>query len=276
MPNPLPAAPGRTAALGSAGEVALVAARTGQCIFAVDISQNLRRLGVIPISQWYSELSEYSFPTVFVHLGAEERQALLENRPECPAGTALMSRLKSAVKAVPGSVFVATDFCAPTDSPRFRYGSGVFSAMAAWRLLASSAKVRQALGQGVERLVVRPTRRMDRTREFRLFFFQRQLKAMSQYNLDRHFSRLERRSEELWQLAQEFAKPIAGLLPTDTVVVDVYLTSNRKFIIVDLNQWGPPTDIKLLKAWDRNWEEPIGLRLISKPVKMKGDISVSF
>ena len=231
---------------------------------------------MIPVSQWYSELSEYSFPTVFVHLGVEERLALQENRPESPAGVALMGRLKSAVKAVPGSVFVATDICAPTDSPRFRYGSGVFSTMAAWRLLASSAKVRQALEQGVERLTVRPTRRMDRTREFRLFFFHRDLKAMSQYNLDRHFAGLDRRGEEIWQLAQDFARQIAGLLPTDNVVVDVYLTSGRKFIIVDLNDWGPPTDIKLLKAWDRNWDEKVGLRLISKPVKMKGDISVSF
>jgi hypothetical protein len=59
-------------------------------------------------------------------------------------------------------------------------------------------------------------------------------------------------------------------------VVDVYLCSDASLLIVDLNRWGEDTDPKLLKTWDRNWDETVGLKLIPPPVAMKGDVSVSF
>jgi len=62
----------------------------------------------------------------------------------------------------------------------------------------------------------------------------------------------------------------------DDLVVDVYFTSDDRVLIVDLNPWGDPTDPLLFKTWDRDWAEEAGIKLIPRPVKMKGEVSVSF
>ena len=232
---------------------------------------------MIRISDWYSRLGEYSFPTVFIALGTEDIQALLDGNSRAPAARPLLERLRHAIRSVPWSAFVGTDVCAPNDSPSYKYADGVFTVKGAWRLLSTSEKVRRALSEGkADRLIVRPNRRLNRRREFRMFFKDGQLKAVSQYNLDRHFVSLEERREEIWQRAQEFAAKVGPRLPVPTVVVDVYLTAGRQFMIIDLNSWGAPTDPKLLKSWERDWNEVAGLRLIPKPVKLKGDVKVSF
>ena len=229
------------------------------------------------ISDWYSSLGEFSFPTVFLRLGPADVQALVQGEMHGPAAEEMMRRLQRAIKSLPGFGFVGADSCAPTDSPHFRYGAGLFAGRSAWRLVTTSEKVRNAFQRGeTERLTVRPFRRMDRTREFRMFFFGRKLVAMSQYFLERHFHRLEKREDEIWTRGKDLATRIAPFLPQNTLVVDVYLCSDGEMLMVDANSWGGDTDPKLLKTWDRNWEEEVGLKLIPRPIKMKGDISVSF
>jgi len=232
---------------------------------------------VTPASTWYPNLGAFTFPTLFVRLFPDEVEALAAGRPDGPAAQAVIARLDRCTARLPGAVFVSGDVCAPTDSPSFAADPSVSSGAGAWRSLTGSAKVRAAFETGRScRIALRPYRRMNRTREFRLFFHGRTLRAMSQYNLDRHYARLAGRQEALWQAGQEFAAAIAGLLPADNQVVDVYLCSDGRFLIVDLNAWGPPTDPLLLKTWDRDWGETAGLRLMPKPVRMTGDISVSF
>ena len=229
------------------------------------------------VSNWYPSLSAFTFPTQFVQLRSAEIEALVGQRLEGPEAGAVLVRLQNCISQLPGAVFVSADVCAPTDSPLFGTAPSVGAAATAWRMLSSSPKVRTAFQNGLtRRLAVRPYRRMNRTREFRLFFHQRVLRAMSQYNLDRHFARLAGRQEMLWEAGRAFAADIADFLPIETVVVDVYLCSDGHFLIVDLNAWGPPTDPLLFKTWERNWAEDAGLRLMPKPVRMTGDISVSF
>lgn len=232
---------------------------------------------MIRISDWYARLSDYTFTTVFVNLSAEERQILLNADIRAPGAKPLIERIRQAIRAIPWSAFVATDTCAPNDSPLYSYASGVFTVKGAWQLLTSSDKVRRAWSEGkVDRLVLRPNRRLNRRREFRMFFKGRELKAMSQYHLDRHFASIEERRDEIWKRAQEFAAKIGPLLPMDDVVVDVYLTANHQYMIIDLNEWGGGTDPKLLKTWERDWNEVAGLRIIPKPMQLKGDVKVSF
>ena len=230
-----------------------------------------------PISSWYASLGDVTFPSVFIPLSADTRKALLAGDEASTAARTGLEALRQALGAFTGACVVNADVCAPTDSPHYQPRSGVFAAATAWRLLATSSKVRAAFSEGhTTRLVVRPFRRMDRTREFRLFIHRRQLAAMSQYCLERHFRRLAGRTGEIWERGLEFAARLAPGWPADTLVADVYLTSDKRLLLVDLNPWGPPTEPLLLRSWERDWETPAGLKLIPPPIRMTGDVTVSF
>ena len=143
-------------------------------------------------------------------------------------------------------------------------------------LLQDSEKVRTALQEGhCESIVLRPYRRMDKTREFRLFIFEKQLSGMSQRNLERQFRRLEGRKDEFWQKAQEFIGQLSPFLEVGNVVVDIYFTADNQILIVGFNQWEECNPL-LFKKWDRDWSEPSGIKLMAAPIKMQGDVKVSF
>ena len=231
---------------------------------------------MVKISDWYANLGEFSFPTIFINLNVTEQKALLDGTTNGEEIFDIINRLTNAIKSLPGSGYVAMDSCAADDSLHYRHGKGTNSGKQAWKILATSEKVKAAINSGDRRLIIRPIRRIDRIKEFRLFFYNGELKAMSQYLLTRHFARFAKRHDILWSHAQELAKKITPLLPNKNIVVDVYLRSDDSFLIIDLNDWAGSTDPKLLKSWDRDWSQEIGLKLISKPIKMKGDISVSF
>jgi hypothetical protein len=232
---------------------------------------------VYAISDWYALVGEYSFPTIFLFLAEADRQALLANDPRSATGRRLLQRLASAMAALPGASFVGADTCAPDDSPKYRSGGAVTTPRKAWELLATSPKVRTALESGAShRLTVRPHRRMDRTREFRMFIRGGKLVGMSQYCLERHFARLAQREAEFWRHATEFVPQLLPALPMADLAMDVYLTSRQELMVVDLNPWGPPTDPLLFRSWERDWEAAPGIRLIPPPQKLTGDVSISF
>jgi hypothetical protein len=148
----------------------------------------------------------------------------------------------------------------------------------AYRMLATSDKVTASLRSGDSTcLTVRPYRRMDPGREFRFFVRDRALSGVSQYHLDRRYARVANRESEVWKAACDWLGQLTEGLPADDLVLDAYLTSTDRFLIVDLNSWGDPTDPLLFKTWDRDWSaDKGGIRFIPKPVRMSGDVSVSF
>ncbi|MFW5996980.1 MAG: hypothetical protein ACOCQP_03095 [Lentisphaeria bacterium] len=232
---------------------------------------------MIPISEWYPMLGQFSFPTVFVQLRNNEREALMRGELKGAVVRKPIARLQRVIRDLPGGCFVTTDVCAPTDSEHFGKTGKASYGLTAWRLLATSGKVREALQDGkTDRLVVRPYRRINKTREFRLFVYQRKLKGMSQYNLERHFHRLAGQEKTIWRWGKKFTEGIADFLPVDNVAVDVYISSENEFFIIDLNRWGEPTSPLLFKTWEHDWQEEKGLKLIPYPVDMKGEVSVSF
>ncbi len=237
---------------------------------------------MIPVSSWYDSLGRYTFPTVFIGLAEQERRALaqdneLDQEEEEEASAGVVEAVQNAIRSLPGSCFIGADVCAPTDSPLFADSPSLITGERAWEMLRSSEKVRTALAnRQTSRLFLRPFRNMNSVREFRLFFYKRTLVAMSQMNLQRHFARFARRQEFLWEEAIKLAREIESWLPRDNVVVDIYFCANGDILIVDMNQWGAPTDPLLLRTWDRDWNQEIGLKLIPPPVKMRGNISISF
>ncbi len=239
---------------------------------------------MFPISSWYDRLGYHSFPTVFVGLRADQKTALLEaagrdvvDSPTSSVEKSVAAALQKAIRALPGSCFVGADVCAPTDSPLFAESASVSNGDRAWQMLTSSPKVRQALQQDqTSRLTVRPFRNMNRIREFRLFLYDRELVAMSQMNLERHFKRFARRHDQLWGQGCELATAFRDGLPADHAVVDIYFCSNGDALLVDMNQWGEPTDPLLLRTWDQDWTARPGLKLIAPPLDLSGDVSVSF
>lgn len=233
---------------------------------------------------WYTLFSKYTFPTYFVKLSAEA-VALLAAEPAPDANreggaiaAGVIADLRKPLAKIPGNAFVSVDCCAPTDTERFAGKRGaVFSARSAWKYLTRSAKVRAAAAAGeVEYICLRPFRRISLPREFRLFIRNGELAAMSQYNLVRHYYRLDGLRRKYWKMADKFVTRISGRLAVSTLVMDIYITSGDEILVIDLNPWGAPTDPLLLKSWDRDWSTPTGLVLMDPPVKISGDVNVSF
>jgi len=236
------------------------------------------RLDECRMPLWYPSFASWSFPTVFVRLRPEELAALGAGEDSGSAVEGVLPRLDHSLGTFSGSRFVSVDLAAPTDSERFESKRGaVRSAASAWKCLASSAKVRASVAAGhASCICVRPFRRMDQTREFRLFIKDRELKAMSQYWLIRHFRRLEGRKELYWDMAKSFVASVSWCLPSADMAMDIYITSGKEIIVVDLNPWGPPTNPLMLRAWDQDWSREQGIRLISPPTTISGDVNVSF
>ena len=226
---------------------------------------------------WYPILAAHTFLTSFVRVRPEAVTALAmgeivggKSHPEVEAA---IESLRQPMSVIPGNCFVSVDTCAPTDTERFIYKHGaVFSPESAWRYLALSRKVRTAAANGeVQNICLRSFRRMNRTREFRLFIKDGKLVAMSQYHLIRHFRRLEGDKNGFLKRAEEFVNQISWLLPIKDLVMDVYFTAEHRILIVDLNAWGEPTDPLLMRTWDRDWSEPAGIVLMPSPVAICKD-----
>ena len=221
---------------------------------------------------WYPVLASHTFLTSFVRLRPEAVKALADGCDGTVKSAVVIEAIESLrapMAAIPGHCFASVDCCSPTDTERFiTKGGAVFSPESAWRYLARSAKVRAAAERGdVEYICLRPFRRMNRTREFRLFIRNGELNAMSQYHLTRHFRRLEGIKENLWSRCQLFINAKSWRLPKEPLVMDIYFTSNyERIMIVDLNPWSGETDPKLFK-WDEDWDSVPGLRLMAAPAE---------
>lgn len=235
------------------------------------------------LPEWYSALAEWTFPTSFIRLkdevitylasGDEERE---KQGDDFVSG--VIEELGKVMSRMPGAKIVSVDSCSPTDTERFQTKRGaVHSPESAWRYLSQSRKVRESALRGeVRHICVRPYRHMTLAREFRLFVVNGKLAAMSQYNLIRHFYRLDGVKEEYLKLAEKFVSAAAWKIPVDRVVIDIYITSSGKVMVIDLNPWGEPTSPLLLRKWERDWSVPAGIVLMEIPCKISGNVNVSF
>ena len=232
------------------------------------------------IVNWYPVLGEHSMPTVFLKLTADDIKLLADGIGNGEAAASVIARLKNVMRGgALDNYFISTDLCSPTETERFEAKRGaVHSAESAWFFLANSAKVRQAAASGkVEYLAIKPFVRIDRTREFRLFVKNGELRAMSQYNLTRHFRRLEGIKENLYAAVCKWFETVKNNLPVDDVVIDIFLESDDQTVkIVDLNCWGEPTDPLLLRSFDQDWDKVESIKLMLPPTKISGDVAVSF
>lgn len=228
------------------------------------------------ISQWYISLGDYTFPTVFAQLCDKEKEIILSKQQNSEVLENLISRIDRAISALPGACFVGLDTCSPDDAPLFQRKKSHSSGKTAVELLKNSTKIQDALESGSDSTItIRPYRRIDKTREFRLFIYKNKLSGMSQRNLIRHFRRLDGKRDEYWAKAQSFYNEVSPLLKEENLVIDIYFTSDGKVLIVDMNEWGG-CDPLLFRKWDRDWSEAAGLKLMAEPIKLNGDVKVSF
>lgn len=230
------------------------------------------------MQDWYPRLSAMSFPTVFISLTEEEIRELSLGNEHGSIVKGVIDRIAGAVRNLPNPRFVSVDSIAPVDTARFLDKKGaVSSPKSIWGVLCGSEKVKAAAAKGeVRNIVIRPFRRMDVAREFRLFIKDGRFAGMSQYHLVRHFRRLVEREKEYMSLASSFVEKIAPFLPDKDLAADIYITHTRRVILLDLNQWGAPTDGKMLK-WDRAWDtaKPI-YGIVPPPRKISGEVEVKF
>lgn len=234
---------------------------------------------VFRVQNYYQKFSHCSLPAEFVMLQPEEVAALAAGETEGEVVKGVIRRISEAMRHFYGKRFISVDFCAPTDCPRYlssKHGS-VASAESGWYSLVTSPKIRELAAAGlVECICVRAFRTFDVPREFRLFVKNGKLAAMSQRFLIRHFRRLEKRTDEYWKLADDFIQSISGLLPEPDIVVDIYITSRKKVIMIDLNPWGEPTDPLMMASWNRDLSVPLGCLIVPPPHVISGDVNVSF
>jgi hypothetical protein len=217
------------------------------------------------VSSWYSTLADYTFPTTFVKLKDDELDLLANGITEESEVYSIVNRISKAQYAFSGNTFIFADTIAPTDTERFSYKKGaVYSAASAWRNLTESSKIRTAAkNREFECLCIRPFRNMTHYREFRLFIFEGRLSLMSQYWQTRHYHRLDVKKDFYWTKAEELVDEISWLLPSDTIVLDIYFTSKDQIILVDFNSWGEPTSPLLAQSWNLDWSKEHGIKIIS-------------
>lgn len=231
------------------------------------------------IHHWYPRFSADTFPMTFVWLSCQEVEALAEGEITGAAANAVIARLEKAMNPLPNLRFVSVDLAAPVDVPRFQSKRGaVHSAASAWNMLATSQKIRELAAAGEVRCIcVRPFRRMDIQREFRLFIYEGELKAMSQYWLVQHFPWLAKRKEKYWSIGQAFVERNRFAFPAENFVMDIYVTSSDHVRILDLNPFGGDTDPLMLNHWDYDWSLPgNGIHIVPPPRIVKGNVNVSF
>ncbi len=233
------------------------------------------------LPNWYTKLAAFSLPASFVALHPDEIDALANGvNSASPAAKEAIKRLHAVAKLFPYNRFYSVDLAAPTDTERFKNKRGAIrSAKSAWNILASSEKVRQAAKAGmVSTICIRPFRRMDISREFRLFIKDGKLFAMSQYWLVKHFPKTEKAKREYWKKAEAFVEKNAWAFPLKDVAMDIYFTSSGKILITDLNPLGEPTNPLMFNDWANfDWQgEAAGIRIVPPPHTLSGDINVSF
>ena len=232
------------------------------------------------IVNWYPVLGEHSALTGFLKLSADDIKLLADGIGEGSETCGVVERLKKVMRGGAfDNYFISCDLCSPTDTERFAAKRGaVHSAESAWYFLAASEKVRNAAKKDeVEYLAIRPFLKIDRTREFRLFVYEGELRAMSQYNLVRHFRRLEGIKEDLYMSVCKWFDQVKGHLPVKNIVIDIFLENDdRNVKIIDLNPWGEPTDPLLLRTFEQDWNVNMGIKLMLPPTKISGDVAVSF
>ena len=235
------------------------------------------------IPNWYPYLAAYAFPTSFVRLRPEAIAFLAasdEERKNISRSVSkqVISDLKVPMSRIHSNCFTSTDVCSPTDTERFQKKKGaVYSPESAWKFLCQSEKIRRASVCGnVEFICLRPFRNINKAREFRLFIRNGKLCAMSQYWLIRHFPVLDKKGLFFWQAAEKMVSNIVWNLPLDDFVMDIYITSDNEILIIDLNPWDSPTDPLLLRSWDRNDWDSIGLQVMAPPTRISGNVHVSF
>lgn len=231
------------------------------------------------VQNYYPKFSHYSMPAYFVMLEQDEIAALAAGETSGSVVKRVIRKINKAMNHFFGKRFISVDFCAPTDCPRYlssKHGS-VASAESGWYSLVTSPKIREMAAAGlVECICVRAFRTFDVPREFRLFVKNGKLAAMSQRFLIRHFRRLEKRTDEYWKLADKFIQTIEADLPEKDIVVDIYITSRKKIIMLDLNPWGEPTDPLMMASWNRDLTTPLGCLIVPPPHTISGDVNVSF
>ena len=234
---------------------------------------------VFRVQNYYQTFSKYLLPASFVTLQPDEIEALAEGKTEGPVVKGVIRRISEAMRHFRGKRFISVDFCAPTDCPRYlssKHGS-VASAESGWYSLVTSPKIREMAASGlVECICIRAFRTFDVPREFRLFVKDGKLSAMSQRFLIRHFRRLEKRTDEYWKLAEKFVQSVENVLPVKDIAIDIYITSRKKVIMLDLNPWGDPTDPLMMASWNRDLSTPLGCLIVPPPHTLSGDVNVSF
>ncbi|MBR2363868.1 MAG: hypothetical protein IKA79_01590 [Lentisphaeria bacterium] len=230
------------------------------------------------MQDYYSRLSAVCFPTVFVTLTQEEIEELAAGNKEGMKVGSVLERIAGAVKNLPSPRFISVDTFTPDDTVRFKEKKGaVSSPESIWNMLCESNKVKAAAAEGkICNIVIRPFRRMDEAREFRVFIKDGKFAGMSQYHLVRHFRRLVEREQEYMSLVGDFVKKIAPFLPAEDIVADIYITHTRRILLIDLNPWGKETDALMLK-WDMPWdtEKPV-YGIVPAPRTISGEVEVKF
>ena len=235
-------------------------------------------LNVFRMPEWYPKLYKDCFPTVFLEMDAAEVEALGAGQTDGDTVKNFLPELKRVMSNFSGAKFFSVDTAAPTDTERFQLKHGaVHSAASAWKILAGSEKVRAAVAAGlVSCICIRPYRRMQPAREFRLFVKDGKLVGMSQYWLIRHFKRLPARLERYWKSASELIERIAPDLPVRDLTVDIYFKKTGEILIIDLNPWGEPTDPLMYNTWERDWSQPGECLIVPAPHQVSGDVNVKY
>ena len=222
---------------------------------------------MIKVSDWYTHLSIYTFPTIFIPIGGEERKMLISHKYDDVLIKKLKNHIQRASQSIFGRYSIKFDYFNIPDLPRYSFGD-------ATKALKYISKKPLLKNENVEKLLLQPFRRMSTEREFRLFVFNKKLVGMSQLYLHRYYKSLEKNKQFFLDKAFEFFEQIQNFLPYQNCCLDVYFTSQKKGIILNINEWEERNALLFTDWVEVDWKKEQGIRILHSPKEIKGDVTV--
>ena len=222
---------------------------------------------MIKISDWYTHLSAYTFPTMFIPIGQEEKKALISQEYDNILVENLKTHIERASHSIFGRYSIKLDYIDIPVLPRHSFGDAI-------KALKYISKNSFLGNDAVDKLLLSPFRRMTTEREFRLFIYDKELIAMSQLHLHKYYKSLDKNKHKYWKKALNFFYKIKNFLPYNRCCLDIYFTSQMEEIILNINEW-EKNNALLFTDWTKlDWTKCQGFRILSSPKEIKGDVIV--
>ena len=120
-------------------------------------------------------------------------------------------------------------------------------------------------------LVLKKWSNLYPSQEFRVFVWQKQIRAISQRQATQYYPHVLERVDHYQQLIDQFWDEHMERAPCDDVVMDVYIDKNDRVWVIDFNVWGSRTDALLFSWSELAHLQDVEMRVVETERQVRAD-----